>query len=205
MALIQRPMYEHFAARHLAVKGPGALTNIEDGVMGVLPLDVMSDPAYWYPQGIRVFSATAGQGGVAGQYASVGLSIENANEEVLCRIISIDLTEGAGSGAGWNALLYRCARSAYSSDPGVQGFSSDTRIAEAQPSKGILVNGNHAANPGQILGSYHTTGEPDFLGPNRIPLIVSPLQTIYIAMGAQNTTLYCNFTWIEIPAYKAEL
>ena len=38
-------MYEHFGARHLAVKGPGAMTTLEEGVMGVLPLDMMADPA----------------------------------------------------------------------------------------------------------------------------------------------------------------
>ena len=205
MALINRPMYEQFAARHLAIKGPGALTTLEEGVMGVLPLDVMSDPLYWYPQGIRVFSNTVGQGAVSGQYSAIGLCLENPSEDVLCRIISIDLSEGSGSGAGFNALLFRCARTAFSSDPGIEGFSSDTRIAEGQPSKGILLNGNHASNPGQILGSYHTTGDPDFLGIDRIPLIVSPLQVIYVAMGAVNTTLYVTITWIEIPAYKAEL
>ena len=55
MALINRPIYEHFGARHLGVKGPGALTNLEEGVMGTLPLDLSSDPSYWYIQGFRTF------------------------------------------------------------------------------------------------------------------------------------------------------
>jgi len=46
MALINRPMYEHFGARHLGVKGSGAMTTLEEGVMGVLPLDMSSDPIY---------------------------------------------------------------------------------------------------------------------------------------------------------------
>ena len=205
MALINRPMYEHFGARHLGVKGPGALTSLEEGVMGVLPLDVSSDPAYWYIQGIRMFSANVGQGGTAGNYTTVGLSIESASTQVLCRIINIDLSQGAGSGANWQPQVFRCARTAFSSDPGIYAYGTDTRIPEAQHSAGILLNGNHAARPGVRLGVWNTAGNPDALTSNTIPLVVSPEQCIYLTDSVTGTDIYTTFSWIEIPAYKAEL
>ena len=205
MALINRPMYEHFGTRHLGVKGPGALTTLEEGVMGVLPLDVMSDPAYWFIQGIRSFSAVTGTVAAAGEFATLGLAIENTSSSTICRIISIDASSGSGSGGNFNAQLYRCLRTDFTSDPGVYGHGTDTRIPEGQPSDGILLNSTHASKPGVQLGDYHTAGDPDWFSKNRIPLIVSPGQCIYLADGTANQTLYTTFTWVEIPAYRAEL
>jgi len=68
MALINRPIYEHFGARHLGVKGPGALTQLEEGVMGVLPLDLSADPIYWNIQGIKMYMARVNQGAGGGGY-----------------------------------------------------------------------------------------------------------------------------------------
>ena len=204
MALINRPMYEQFGARHLAVKGPGALTQLEEGVMGVLPLDLSSDFAYWHIQGFRTFSKNVFQAGVAGQFPAIGLSLEGTDDQWLSRIISIDVSQMAVP-AGSDIGLFRCARTAFSSDPGIIGTSTDTRVAEAQPSQSILLNGNHAANPGTQLGLYHTFGDPDWFSQNRIPLLVSPGEVIYIASPVAGGTLVCTWTWVEIPAYRAEL
>ena len=198
-------MYEAFGARHLAVKGPGALTQLEEGVMGTLPLDLSADFAYWHIQGFRTFSAFVSQAAVAGQMASVGLSLEDSDDEWLSRIISIDVSKMFPGAGGSDIEIFRCARSAYTSDPGIEGHSTDTRVAEAQPSQSILVNGNHAANPGVRLGSYRTEAFADWYAQNRIPLLVSPGEVIYIADTQVNRPLVTTFCWVEIPAYKAEL
>ena len=198
MALINRPMYEHFAARHLAVKGPGALTQIEEGVMGTLPLDMMSDPVYWFIQGIRIFSNSVNQAAVAGQYAMVGLSIETDSEDVLARIISIEIES-------FPCRIKRCARTAFSSDPGIRGAATDTRTPEAQESQAIILNGNSAAPPGAILNIYDAPGAPRSFQDTEIPLIVSPEQVIYVQHASLNTAMRVGITWAEIPAYKAEL
>ena len=198
-------MYEQFAARHLAVKGPGALTTIEEGVMGTLPLDLSSDFSYWYVQGFRIYSASVFQAAVAGEYAAIGVSLENTDDQWLSRIINIDVSSPSGSGAQWAGSVYRCARTAFSSDPGIYGYSTDTRIAEAQPSQSVIVNGNHAANPGVSLTQFDTQNDPDLLSENRIPLLVSPGQVIYVAHGTSNTYMRVSFCWVEIPAYRAEL
>ena len=88
MALIQRGMYEQFAARHLAVKGPGALTNLEEGVMGTLPMDLSSSPPYWFLQGFRTFSGNPTASAAAGRYAKVALH-PPANKEILCYVIHL--------------------------------------------------------------------------------------------------------------------
>lgn len=199
MALINRPIYEHFGARHLGVKGPGALTQLEEGVMGVLPLDISADPAYWFIQGFRVFSAVAiVSNGGAGTYGKVGLTIEDTRAEILCKILSVDHNRDGVVG------MYRCARTAFSSDPGVIGTGTDTRIPETQPSEGILINVADGSFPGTRFGHLYEDNKP-FIDTNQVPMIVSPGQAIYIADQTANTTFSATITWVEIPAYKAEL
>jgi hypothetical protein len=201
MALINRPMYEHFGARHLGVKGPGALTQLEEGVMGVLPLDLSSDPMYWNIQGIRTFSITHSEAaGGAGTYAKMGLSLENAAEETLVRILGMWIENpSATSTIG----IWRCARTSFSSDPGVYGYGTDTRIPEGQHSKAVLINSADAAAPGQILGDLEV-GLNQFL-PTQMPLIVSPEQCIYFLDNTANERFAATISWVEIPAYRAEL
>ena len=200
MALIQRGMYEQFAARHLAVKGPGALTNLEEGVMGVLPLDMSSDPTYWFVQGIRTYMVYKSvSAGGAGTYAKVGLSLETENKQVLTKILRIDISRDITT-----AYIYRCARTAFSSDPGIYGYGTDTRISEAQPSQTVCISNNDGAFPGTQLGYFHQDFVP-FMSTNQLPLIVSPTQAIYIATNDANAQFEVAFTWAEIPAYKAEL
>ena len=202
MALINRPMYEHFGARHLGVKGPGALTNLEEGVMGVLPLDLSSDPMYWHIQGISTWMQPVNQtGGAAGTFSKVGLFIETANTEVIARILSAHVVTPAA--AGEDIGIYRAARTAFSSDPGIYGYGTDTRIAETRRSQSIILNGTDSSSPGQQLGQLRTGIDNFWEFP--IPLIISPEQGIYFINWNDTESLTINLCWVEVPAYKAEL
>jgi hypothetical protein len=200
MALINRPMYEHFGARHLGVKGPGALTNLEEGVMGVLPLDLSSDPMYWYIQGIRVFSANWYTAASAGDYGKIGLSVETDTQQIIARILGVWVrTPTSTSDLG----IYRCARTAFSSDPGRKGHSTDTRIPEAQESQATVISSADTAYPGTELGQIEP-GINQFL-PMEMPLIITPEQCIYFINWTANEELQLSIVWVEMPAYKAEL
>ena len=200
MALINRPMYEQFGARHLGVKGPGALTNLEEGVMGVLPLDLSSDPMYWYVQGIRVFSINWYTAASAGNYGKIGLSVETQTQQIIARILGVWIrTPTSTSDLG----MYRCARSAFSSDAGRKGHSTDTRIPESQESQSTIISSKDTAYPGTELGQIEP-GLNQFL-PMEMPLIVSPEQCIYFINWTANEELQMTLVWVEMPAYKAEL
>jgi len=200
MALINRPMYEHFGARHLGVKGPGAMTTLEEGVMGVLPLDMSADPTYWFIQGIRVFSQSKyiAAGGAA-TYGKIGLSLEDTSAQVLIKILSWVLVYPT-----LNFDMRRCARTAFSSDPGTYGVGTDTRIPEAQPSEGIIISSNDGAVPGTGFGSYDEVLNPT-LTTHQVPIIISPGQAVYCLAENADTAYKACITWAEIPAYKAEL
>jgi len=203
MALINRPMYEHFGARHLGVKGPGAMTTLEEGVMGVLPLDMSADPAYYYIQGIRMFMGFKHvSAGGAGTYAKIGLSIESASAEIITRIIGIWVYDPVSAS---DISMYRCARSAFSSDPGVNGHSTDTRVAELQDSQSIIISNAAAAVPGTQLGAFITGPDLDSFGVSQVLPIINPLQAIYFRRETADAGLRMTFAWVEIPAYKAEL
>ena len=201
MALINRPMYEHFGARHLGVKGPGALTNLEEGVMGVLPLDLSSDPSYWFIQGFRTFSGLVDEAAAgAGTFGKIGLTLENTTDEVLAKIMGVWINiPVATSRIG----IYRCARSAFSSDPGVYGYGTDTRISEAQHSRAVIINSADNTYPGQELGIFKV-GVNQFM-PTEMPLIISPGQAIYFINWNDDEAFNVTIQWVEIPAYKAEL
>ena len=201
MALINRPMYEQFGARHLGVKGPGALTNLEEGVMGVLPLDLASDPMYWFLQGIKAFSGIVGIGaGGAGNYGKVGLSIETANQDIIVRIIGAWVKDPTSAIA---VQIRRCARTDFSSDPGTYGTGIDTRIPEAQDSQAIFIKAADSAYPGTAIGGWRV-GLNQFL-PTEMPLIISPTQAIFFQDLTADQDFEMTLVWVEMPAYRGEL
>ena len=198
MALINRPMYEHLAARHLAVKGPGALTTLEEGVMGTLPLDLSSSPPYWFLQGFRVFAINASSTAATGRYAKVALH-PPANKEIICFIQHIDVRIGSDTIGVW-----RASRTDITADTTNHGKGTDTRIPEDQDSQSEVLGSDETPGlPGELLFTFHA-GDQITVGEG-IPLIVSPGKVIYIANHSSATELICNICWIEIPAYKAEL
>lgn len=202
MATINRPMYEGFAARHLGIKGPGALTSMEEGIMGTLPLDLSADPLYWQSQGFKIMSGFQHSDAVAGQYSWVGLSIENATEQTLCRIINVDFS-WSGT-VDHSVYIYRGARTDFSPGPGKYAYSTDTRVPETQHSQAIMLQGAAAAFAGTNLGIFTTTKDPD-LPVSQMPMIVSPAQAITFWNTAANDEIRAHLTWVEVPAYKGEV
>jgi len=200
MALINRPMYEQFGARHLGVKGPGALTQLEEGVMGTLPLDMSADPAYWYIQGIRVFGARkyVAAGG-AGTYTKIGLGLENLNADVIVKVLRWDIVSG-----GDNIFFYRVARTDIALDPSTYGTGWDTRIPINQQSQAVVVGATTSANPGTIIGNFRPDQQP-FLTTNILPMIITPGNVIYTRDDDTATAVIHSIVWAEIPAYQAEL
>lgn len=88
MAQINVDRYEALAARGLGVKGPGALTNIEDGIFSTLELDA-NGPAELLPlQRLYRFAAHSNFAAVAGENTGIQLiNDSNAQVVVLERII----------------------------------------------------------------------------------------------------------------------
>lgn len=201
MALINRPIYEHFGARHLGVKGPGALTQLEESVMGTLPMDLSSPAPYWYLQGFRTFGAHKGQGaGGAGTYTKIGISLEDTDDLILVQILRV-YTSAAAS----RIATFRCLRTDFTSDPGVYGYGTDTRIPEAQHSNAIIISENDAASPGQELCLSSDDFSDLYKWGDGCPLIVSPGQAIYFKTQDADESMSACIEWVEIPAYKAEL
>ena len=139
--------------------------------------------------------------GGAGTYAKIGLSNEDTSSQVLIRVLGAFVSLPGTTGD--NVSLYRCTRTAFSSDPGVYGYSTDTRIAEAQHSQGIIINGTDNTIPGQVLGRKVVGLHEDYA--TNTPMIISPGEAIYWTPPGANITIQLCLCWAEIPAYKAEL
>ena len=201
-AMINRPMYEHFGARHLGIKGPGALTQMEEGVFGTVLLDMDSDPMYWFLQGIRSFAGVVGVGAAgAGTYSKVGLSVETDTQKIIVRILGAWVKDPS---TGSRAIeIKRCLRTDFSSDPGIRGHGTDTRIPEAQESQSLLLKAADALNPGTTLGIIRE-GLNQFI-PTEMPLIVTPEHVIFFRNTTANSDFEMTLVWVELPAYSGEL
>jgi hypothetical protein len=77
-------------------------------------------------------------------------------------------------------------------------------VPETQESQAIILNNADSAQPGVSLGrvARETMAQPWIFD---MPLIVSPGQVIYFGDVNQNTDFGMSITWVEVPAYKAEL
>ena len=198
MALIQRGMYEQFAARHLAVKGPGALTTLEEGVMGTLPLDLSSPFPYWFLQGFRTFAGNPTASAAAGRYAKAALHVPD-NKLIIAHIIHISARMDSDT-----IGVYRAGRTDITADATTWGHGTDTRIRESQQSQCELLTSDETPGlPGELLFTFNT-GDQTAVG-DTIPLLVSPGKLIYVANHTTGDQLEANFCWVELPTYKAEL
>lgn len=205
MAMINRPMYEHFAARHLAVKGPGALTQLEEGVFGNLPLDLSSDPSYWFIQGIRTYSTYQAQAAGAGLYSKIGIG-NPANSGILIRILAWNPFVALAPSTNVLFSVQRCARGdiTHSGTPGLYGYGTDTRINIDQPSKGEVIIAQDNTQPGQYLWAMDSDNAAEILG-QTWPIVISPGEVVYVNPYYSGVAIQTSIAWVEVPAYKAEL
>lgn len=205
MALIQRGLYEQFAARHLGVKGPGALTSLEEGVMGTLPLDLSSDPMYWYLQGIRCFSTFKSQAAGAGSYSKIGIANTTTSNKLI-RVLNWNPFVGTAPGTNLLFELHRCARTSitHTGTPGLKGVSTDTRISETQDSTADVIISQDSSLPGTLLWQMDPDNPAEVLGA-AFPLILSPGEVFYTSPYNANLAHHTAIAWLEIDAYKAEL
>lgn len=81
MASINTDRYESLAARGLGVKGPGALTSIEDGVFGTLPLDTRAPVEHHSIQRIFHYIVRANFAAVAAEFGQ--LQVGNLQSDAL--------------------------------------------------------------------------------------------------------------------------
>ena len=205
MALINRPMYEAFGARHLGVKGPGALTNLEEGVMGTLPLDLSADPAYWFIQGFRTYATYQTQAAGAGNYSKIGIA-NPANSQHLIRILAWNPFVALAPATNVLFSVQRCARTAitHSGTPGLAGYGTDTRIAEGQPSQADVIIAQDNTQPGQYLWAMDSDNSSEILG-QTWPIVISPGEVVYTNPYYSGVAQHVSIAWVEVPAYKAEL
>jgi hypothetical protein len=71
MAAINVDRYESFSARALGIKGPGALTRLEDGIFATLALDCDAPVEHWWEQRIYRFSAFCNCAAEAGKFGQI--------------------------------------------------------------------------------------------------------------------------------------
>lgn len=133
--------YEQMAARAFDVKGPGALTEIEDSIFGTLALDEDSPLPYRFLQGIREYAGGDAQAAVAAQYSWIQFWNPQDSSRLICidRILQTSpvlqrqatyVTDGTVTGSasgGWKAP--RDLRMAITEDPILDTRAGSSAVA----------------------------------------------------------------------------
>jgi len=194
MGKLQVSRFERLAARTYSIKGPGALVDLDETVLGVINLERQGGPESWLMQGWETFGQHADHAAAAGNYSWLLLS----NPVDSGRLIVVD---------GWqrsNALAMR-SYITRGIPPGFlplnPGIGLDTRIPQLrQPTGNSYYLHSNISTFGTLLGITISTNFQD-----NQPLILAPDGSMAWRTDAQNEAIQLGWRWGEREAQPFEL
>lgn len=209
MPTIQRPLYEGFSSRHLAVKGVGAMAEVADEVLGVIQLDRIAKQENWWTQRIQGF-ARGFESNVtsSSHYAWWGLNNPDGSG-VLCTILSFH-NRDQGTGTTNNVKVYQINRADPTASPysfsavSGTGVSTDTRGNGIRSLCRPITRSSTDSSWGDKMYDWHGSVDP-FSCESILPLVIAPNSSFVFRPQDTNDNQNVSMCWVEIPAYSAEL
>jgi len=190
---LQVSRFERLSARTYSIKGPGALVDLDETVLGVLQLERQAGMESHLMQEWQTFAAREERGNVAAQFSYVLVS----NPVGSGRIVVID---------GWqrsNALMMQIAMTRGAPPPFVAanvGEPLDSRISTTtQPAIRIFDGNSNIPTFGTVIWEQTTAEWIPF------PIVLVPDGTVVFRSGALNERLIVSVRWAEREAAPFEL
>jgi len=190
---LQTGRFERLGARTYSIKGPGALVDLDETVLGVLQLERQAGMESHLMQAWETFAVEGGTGPSTDKYSWVALS----NPAGSGRIIVVD---------GWqrdNAT----AMHVFLSRGIVAGFSAadgeaplDTRMSVSHASAANFLSYNTYSS--SIGVSIATSASPEFQNRN---IVLGPDGTLYFRGSAVTEVLTMSIRWAEREAAPFEV
>lgn len=186
--------FERLASLAFNIKGPGALTELEDSIFGTLELDANGPLEYGLPQQIARYGLDLFQAAVAGEFTY--LSLNNPVGSNVLAVVELIAPSSA------QALIHMTR----GQPPGIftvgpiAGDPLDTRLQNTVPSRVSMWTGT---DPAAAFGTriFSLIGTD----PLTLPIVLAPDGTLTVRANAVNTGMSCSLIWRERPAEPGEL
>jgi hypothetical protein len=193
MGKLQTGRFERLSARTYSIKGPGALVDLDETVLGVILLERQGGMESHLIQQWETFGVLDGRGAVAGQYSWILIS----NPVDSGTLVVID------SWTRNDPLRMRVFRTLGVPPgfvPGLVGVGLDSRIPfSRQPTARVFSQNNAIAGFGQQIMETESPTQIHY------PVVLGPDGAIVFRSGLQNEPLEVGIRWAERPAQPFEL
>jgi len=195
---LQTGRFERLGARTYSIKGPGALVDLDETVLGVLLLERQAGMEAHLMQEWETFGFYAATGGAAGNYTYQLLS----NPIGSGRIIVLDYWQRGGTAAlAASPMNFRITRGV------VPGFSAlgaaaplDTRISTSrQPAGQMFWDQSTSTTIGTVIGVQSSTEQ------TRFQVVLAPDGSFVWGTEGHNEALAISIRWAERQAAPFEL
>lgn len=193
MAKLQTDRFERLAARTYSLKGPGALVDLDETVLGVLQLERQGGMESHFLQGWETFGRISGPGTVAGQFGWIALSNPVGSNRLVvvqsfarASAVPLQIFMSAGVAPGFSA--------------GPTARPLDTRIPGArQPSVRLFTDETATASFGVNIGESATAETVKY------ETVLGPDGTMLWRTGVVNEAFSLTLRWVERDAAPFEL
>lgn len=185
MGKLQTGRFERLAARSYSIKGPGALVDLDETVLGVLLLERQAGMEAHLMQQWSTFGARVTLGAVGGQYSWAGLNnpVGSGRIVVLDRWIR-DTTTVTG--------LYISRGVAPGFIAPRTGEALDTRLAVAfESGAGVIEDNTATASFGNHVAQLNASA------PIEYPIVLGEDGTVLMRSSAVNEGMTISFYWAE--------
>jgi hypothetical protein len=200
MPQIQRTLYENLASRHLAVKGTGAMVDIDETVLGVLPLEQAGPTALYQLQGIHLQGRYWEANADVGEYPWTALWLE-PDSDVIATILTFHV-ESSTDVNMYMAQNFTLTGSPYSFSDSGSGYSLDTRGGRGQVK---CLNRSHSdSSLGQKIARIEGIDTPIDLQ-STFPIVITPGSGVMWNVPSTGVGMNFSAAWTEQLAYRTEL
>lgn len=194
MGKLQTGRFERLAARTYSIKGPGALVDLDETVLGVIQLERQGGMESHLMQEWDTFGKTQAIGAVAAEFSWIALMNPIGSN----RLIVVDGWQRSESGVHTEVRMTRGIAPGFAALAPAIGL--DTRIAfSRQPAGNLLSNNDPAGTFGTQVGSVRTQ---DF---QQRPFVLAPDGTLLWRSGVVNEVMTISVRWAEREAAPFEL
>jgi hypothetical protein len=191
---LQTGRFERLAARTYSIKGPGALVDLDETVLGVLQLERQAGMESHLMQEWETFGQFATQPSAAGVFCYLAISnpvdsgslmVIDGWQRSVALLMDIFISRGVPPGFGATAGV---------------GQGLDTRIPAAKQPVGRMFDRNtNIASFGTLIGEQSDASRIDF------PIVLAPDGTLIFRAGVLNEPLSVSIRWAERVAAPFEL
>jgi len=193
MGKLQTGRFERLSARTYSIKGPGALVDLDETVLGVILLERQGGMESHLIQQWDTFGILDGRGAVAGQFSWILINNPPGSDT----LVVIDSWQRNDAS---RMRIFRTLGVPPGFNPALVGVGLDSRIAFArQPAARLFSQNNAISGFGQQILETNSADQTQY------PIVLAPDGSVVFRSGVVNEALEVGVRWAERPAQPFEL